>query len=124
MKLLLWLLRKPVGLKNRALILNYLLESLGGLPYRDLITFKPDGTLLIGGKQLEPEQAVAFRESLVALQSNQAYRVIKEQIAYEAVKYGIHSSLTSDMLILSKAALWIQQQEIKLINDLSGQTDI
>lgn len=128
MKLLLWLLRLKGFAKlkqnSRALILNYLLESVGGIPYKNLITYEPDGTLLINGKKLELEQAISFRESVILLQNNQAYKVIKEQIAYEAVKYGIHSSLTSEMLLLSKAALWIQQQELKLINDLSGNTDI
>lgn len=122
LRLLLWLFRsKRLKTEDRALILNFLLESVGALPINDIITFDPSGTVLIKGKELTTEQAIELREGAVSLQKNWAYRVIKEQIAYEAVKYGVHSSLTFDMLIFSKSALWIQQHEAKLISDLTGE---
>lgn len=65
-----------------------------------------------------------IREGAVALQKNWAYRTIKEQIAFNAVKMGIHTSVSIEMLMLSKAALWVQQQEIVLIEKLSGQINI
>lgn len=96
---------------------------MGALPFKDILTYDLNGTVRVADKNLTPEQLIQLREGAVSLEKNWTYRVIKEQIAYEAVKYGVHSSVTTDMLLLAKAALWIQQQEIKLIKNLSGQDD-
>jgi hypothetical protein len=100
-----------------------LLESVGALPFKDLVTYDLDNTIRIGGKKLTVEQTKLLKEGATQLEKNWAYQIIKEQVAYEAIKYGVHSSLTVDMLSLSKAALWLNQQEIKLIKDLSGTED-
>jgi hypothetical protein len=105
------------------LILNYLLEEVGATPFKDILTYDLDGTVHVAGKKLTSEQLIQLREGAVALENNWTYRVIKEQLAYEAVKYGIHSSLTTDMLLLSKSALWIQEQEKRLIKELSGENN-
>lgn len=119
-----WLLRKKdLAASHKALILNYLLEEVGATPFKDILTYDLDGTVEVAGRKLTSEQLIQLREGAVALAKNWTYKVIKEQLAYEAVKYGIHSSLTTDMLLLSKAALWIQQQEIKLIKELSGENN-
>lgn len=119
-----WLLKRgDLNPYRRGLILNCLLESVGALPFKDILTFDLDGTPKVAGKNLSPEQLLRLREGAAALEKNWTYRVIKEQIAYEAVKYGVHSSISTDMLLMAKSGLWIQQQEIKLIKDLSGQQD-
>lgn len=121
-KLLLKLLKnKRIKSSDKELIYQALLEKIIILPIKDLITFDSDGTIKINGKGLETEQAINLRESAVALDKNWAYRVIKEQIAFEAIKIGIHKGNTLEQIIFPKAALWIQQQEIELINRLSGQ---
>lgn len=119
-----WLLKqrnlKPL---NRALILNYLLESVNVIPIKDIITYDLDGTVKVNDKNLTLEQAISLRESAVALQSNQCYRLIKEQIAYESIKIGIHMGNTLEQIIFPKAALWIQAQEIELISKIVGQVE-
>ena len=98
LKLLLKLLKlKKLSQANKTLILNYLLE----------------------GVELTVEQAMRLREGAVALKNNWASNLIEEQIKYEAIKYGVHSSLTFDMLYMSKAAIWIQEQRKRLINEIS-----
>lgn len=124
LRLVLWLLRnnrlKP---EARALVMNTLLESVQALPIADLIAFDLQGTVQVRGKKLDTEQAMVIREGAVSLEKNPTYRLIKEQIAFEAVKMGVHSSLTLDMVLFAKAALWIQQQEIKLIGELKGEAE-
>lgn len=121
LKLILFLARKSP--KNRALILNYLLENVQALPFKDIIEYDLDGTIKIGGNHLTPEQVVRFKSSADSLKNNWTYQVIKEQMAFEAIKIGIHSSNTTEQLLFAKAVLWIQQREIELIKKLSGEID-
>lgn len=121
-KLLLWLLqRRTIASSDRALILNYFLKEINALPVTDIVSFDALGKLRINGKELTVEQAISLKESAVSLQNNQAYRLIKDQITYEALKLGIHTSITLEMVLMSKAALFIQQQEALLISKLSQE---
>ena len=120
LKLLLKLLKlKKLSQANKTLILNYLLEGVEALPINDVISYNAEGTILVNGQELTVEQAMRLREGAVALKNNWASNLIEEQIKYEAVKYGVHSSLTFDMLYMSKAAIWIQEQRKRLINEIS-----
>lgn len=123
-KLLLKLLKsKKTNSEERSLILSFLLEKVNILPIKDIITYELDGTVKVNDKNLSLEQAISLRESAVALQANQCYRLIKEQIAYEAIKIGIHMGNTLEQIIFPKAALWIQTQEIELISKIVGQIE-
>lgn len=118
-KLVIWLLRRnKFKGEDKARVINSLLENIDALPIADIISFDLQGTILVKGKPLEPEQAMSIREGAVALNRNQARKLIREQIAFEAIKMGVHSSLNLDMVLFSKAALWLQQQEDRIIKDL------
>lgn len=118
---LLKLRKKPLSPANQLLILNYLLEEVGALPFQDLITYNEQNTMCIAGKPITMEQAQALKTGADSLEKNFAYRTIKEQLAFQAIKFGVHSSVTLDMLILGKAALWIQEREKEWIDKLSGK---
>jgi hypothetical protein len=105
--------------EQRALILNFLLEKINALPLKDIISYNNDKTIQVAGKSLTPEQAIMLRESAIALKNSWFYRVMKEQIAFEATKMGINNSLDMGGVLFAKAAIWIQQQEINLIKDLT-----
>lgn len=123
-KLLLKLLKsKKINSEDRSLILNFLLEKVNALPIKDVITYDLDGTVRVNDNNLTLEQAISLRESAVALQANQCYRLIKEQIAYESIKIGIHMGNTLEQIIFPKAALWVQAQEIELISKIVGQVE-
>jgi hypothetical protein len=118
-KITVWLLKsKRLDGEARILLLNALLNNLSVLPIKDVITFTTDG-ILVKGKALTVEQAVQLRENAVSLKSNSAYSIIKEQMAYEAIKFGVHGAVTLDMLAFSKAALWLNEQETKIVEELS-----
>ena len=121
-KILIKLLKsKKTSSEDRALILNTLLERINALPIADIISYDLNGTLLVNGKSLSVDQAISLKESAVALQKNQFYRIIKEQIAFNAISIGIHKGNTLEQILFSKSALWIQQQEMELISKISGQ---
>lgn len=121
-KIILWYLkRNNLDDQSKALVLNHLIRSIGGLPIKDIITHDIDGTMVIRGKKITPQQVTALQQSAEALRENPAYLLIKEQVSFEAVKYGVHSSLSFDMLLISKSAIWIQQQENRLISLLLGE---
>jgi hypothetical protein len=123
-KLLIRLLKnKRVNSEDKNLILNYLLESINALPIKDLISYDLDGTMLINGKKLTPEQAIMLREGAISMEKNWTYRTIKEQIAFEAVKIGIHLGNNVEQIMFAKVALWIQTKEIELLNKISGSID-
>lgn len=121
-RFLLWILKqKKPSQEARLLVMNHLIKGIGGLPIADVFTSDVDGTLMIRGKRVTVEQATLFQQAAEVLDDNVAYRLIKEQIAFEAIKFGIHSSLTFEMLMISKAAIWIQEQERNLIQTLKGR---
>lgn len=121
-RLVIWILNsKRIKGESKALIFNALLENIGSLPIKDIFTHDLSGTVRVNGKDLTPEQAISLKEGAVALNKNWTYNLIREQVAYEAVKMGVHSSLNLDMVMFSKAALWHQEQEKKLISQLIGE---
>ena len=120
LKIILWALKYKLKGDDKVKALNALLENIGALPISSIIGFDQDGTMRIKGQTLTAEQMITIRENAVSLANNQTYQLIKNHIAFLAVKTGIHDSLNSDMLLFSKAALWIQAREKELIDTLQG----
>lgn len=115
-KLVVWALRsKRLTGEQKTLVTNALLDNIHAVPIRSIITFDQYGTLYIGGRKLEPEQAMAFVESARALRDNHARKILSDQIAFEALKIGLHQGINSDTIMFSKAALWNQEEEQKLL---------
>lgn len=120
--LLLRLLKsKQLSEADRARVLNSLLASVQALPVREIITYDLDGTMIVNGRKLTTEQAISMKQAATSLQNNRFYRLIKEQIAWEAIKMGIHQSHVFDAVLMSKSALWIQSEEMKLIRNVAGE---
>lgn len=121
MRLLLFLLKhKEVDQKNKVQILSALTQKLE-LPVNDNFTYDVEGTLLVKGRKLQPEQYMALREGADALKRNETRKLIHEQIAFEAVKEGMYKTISLDTLLFAKCAIWLQQQEDRLIKELSGE---
>lgn len=107
--------------EQKAFVTTALLDNLSAIPLRDIIRFDDYGVVLINGKKLEVEQALAFKESCKTMKDSFARKVIQEQVAYEAIKMGIHQGLTPDMIMFSKAALWYAQEENKLLSTVTTE---
>lgn len=119
-KLALYLLKKKnLSEKNRAKILGALLDNIGALPLRGTLRFDENGTISINGKELTVEQAVILRESVVSLKSSFARQVINEQLRFLAIELGVHQGVTLERIIFSKAALWILEEEKKILDHIA-----
>lgn len=119
-KLALYLLRKKnLSEPNKAKILSALLQNIGALPLRKTITFDNDGTIVINGKKLNPEQAIHFKESAMAYKDSFARQLIHEQLRFLAIEMGVHQGLSLERIRFSQAALWILEEEKKLLQFLS-----
>lgn len=112
---------KRLSGEQKAEVLSALLENLQALPLQSIITFDEYGTVAIGGRNLEPEQAIAFRDGCRAMKDSFARKMIQEQVAYAAIKMGVHQGLNPDMILFSKAVLWYAQEENKLLSTVVAE---
>lgn len=95
-----------------------ILEKLNALPIRDIMTFDADGTILARGQKLATGEAMALKQGADALKSNFARKIINEQRIYEAIKIGVYNGINTEQILFAKAALWVIQEEDKLLSKL------
>lgn len=103
--------------EDRIALTTALLDKLVALPIKDTFSVSNDG-ITIKGRELEPEDMISFRESCVALKDNFARKILREQIKYLAIQYGVHNGLNTDTIMFSKAILWSMQEEDKLLDTI------
>lgn len=118
-KFVVWLLKKDLSLKNRSILLSAVLSATGTLPIYNIITTNEQGTLFINGNQVDMEKAIQLRESARGALNNQARRLVKEQVRYLAVTQGIHNANSFEQLFFSKAAIWLEGEENKILEALA-----
>lgn len=117
-KLVVYLLKhRTLKLEDKMRVTNALLQNIDSLPITDVITYK-DGVVTIGGKKLDFEQAQNIIVSARALEDNLFRKIIREQVNYEAIKMGIHNGLSPDTILFAKAALWYNEQEQQVLNNI------
>lgn len=112
---------KRLSGEAKAICTSALLDNFNFLPICDIITFDTQGTIQIRGRSLEPEQVKVFAESARLLRDSFAKKIIREQVAFEAIKMGVHQGLTPDMILFAKAALWYAQEEEKVLGKIIAE---
>jgi len=120
LKLIEWLLKRDLSWETRSKLTSLVLISVDALPVKDIISVDDDGSLLVGGRKMEIEQAIHLRESARAMLGNTAYKVIRDQVAYQAITLGFHKAETERQILFGKAAIWYGQQEEVLLKLLSA----
>lgn len=121
--LVLKLLRhSALSLAERSRLSTGILNKLGALPTGDIITVNESNEILVNGVLLEYERARALREGARAALNNVALRIVRQQVAYNAIKTGIHKAETESQLYFGRAALYYGQQEEDLLLLLAGVT--
>ena len=121
-KFVVFILRhKRLSGEAKAICTSALLDNFNFFPIRDIITFDTQGTIQIKGRSLEPEQVKVFAESARLYKDSFAKRIIREQVAFEAVKMGVHQGLTPDMILFAKDALWYAQEEEKVLGKIIAE---
>ena len=122
-KIIGWLLSRNLGLKNRTLLINSVLDKLSMLPVRNIITVSENGSLVINGKELDHEEMKLIQDSAKALRDNRVFGLIQDQVLHNALSFGLNTSTTLEMLYTSKAAVWWGMEESKLIKLLTGELE-
>jgi hypothetical protein len=118
-KLILWLLRgKSLTVTERIEVVNALLDKQNALPIKQAISHDENFQLIVNGRKLTPEEHDHFMQSIQALSNSFALKAIRDQVAFECVKIGVHQAMNNEQILFAKAALWYQQEETKLIASL------
>lgn len=107
--------------EQKAKVTSALLDNIGALPIRKIFTFTQQGTILVNGKELTIEQAIALRDSARGFKDSYARRLIHDQLRFLAVEMGVHTGLNADMIMFSKAMLYNFEQEQELIDMLTTE---
>lgn len=125
-KLVAWLLRQDLSVKNRGILMNAVINSLDTVPLRAMISTDENRRVLVQGKLLSPEQAISLRESATSLLNNQAMKLIREQVRFAAIDQGFLQNEKADPYreLFYKAALWYAQSERELVEAIAGSQDL
>ena len=114
--------RARLSIQDRSLLTVVLLDKLGMIPASDIIKIDQVAGLKIGGKPISVEEAATLRASARKVLAEPAWKIVHDQITFEAIKLGIHKASTPEEVYFSKVALWWKQQELELFSAF-GQSE-
>lgn len=118
-KLVAWLLSTNLSIEDRNVLTNAVLDRLYALPFHDIITIGQDGKALVRGEPLSYEQALLMHDSAKATLDSPVRKLVREQVAFQAVTIGVHKQKIPEDILFSKAALWWGQREQELLEILA-----
>lgn len=112
---------KRLSGEQKAFVTSALLDNLVAFPIRDIISFDENGTFKINGRILDTDQKIMFRESAVGMKNSFARKIIHDQMIFRAINVGLHKAINMDSIIFSQAALWVIQEEEKLLSTFTDE---
>jgi len=121
-KITAWLLKNvPLSVEDRNVLVTAVINRLD-VPVRAIITLDDSRRIVVQGKPLSIEQTQSLQEGAVALRTNVARQLIRDQVRFKAVDVGYLQNTHSDKYqeLFYKAALWFAQEEDALVESLSG----
>lgn len=120
-KLVLWALKTyKIKAEDKTLILNALIENIGILPIKDVISTNAQGMILLRGKPItDVDMANALRQGASAIVDNGTRKIVKEQLMVEAGKILLYKSKISEDLLFAKAIVWVALTEDNIYNELA-----
>ncbi len=101
-----YLERKDLSREEHLSLLGITNKKLNAFPIDNVIILTQDGAILANGHKLSMEEVIKFRQGISSLRDNWAFRLLGDQIFYEAIKWGIHTGDTTDKLMFSKSSIW------------------
>ena len=113
--------RGNLSFEDSSALIGTVLEKTGALPYKDIIEYGKDGSLIVGGKPLTLEQAKYLRDSAIAAINNQAINLTMERITYLSVLEGVHKAETIPQLYWGKVGIWWGQNIKKTLQELAQE---
>lgn len=111
--------------EDRNALISAITEKTGALPIHSVIQEKPneDGAiaLYINGNEVDEEKRLQLMFSAKTLLDNQAYRIVHDAVAFNAINIGLHEGFTNEQLSFAKSAIWYGQKEREFLRVLSGE---
>lgn len=96
--------------EERIDLLNYFNQEIKAFPLEDGLVVTSNGIRLANGASLSLEQRESFMQSIKALSSNHAFRVIADQVLHMAIRKGLHEAENMDDIYYSKSAVHFIKQ--------------
>lgn len=120
-RLALWLLKRPLTLSQRNLLTTAILERLGALPIRSSLSVnETTGEILVSGTPIDLDHARVLFEGAKQLLNNPVLKILWDQVAYNAIGFGVHKAENETQMYFARAALWWSQEEKRILGELSG----
>jgi hypothetical protein len=121
-KLYAWLLKNDLTVEEKSKLTTALINKLSALPIDVIIRVDEQNRVLLNGEPLDMEKTILLREAATSALNNKALNLVQQQINFMAINHGVHQAVNNEQVLFSKAALWINQEEIKLLQILSQGT--
>lgn len=112
---------KRLSGEDKIRVTTALLDNVRAVPIRSVIRFDTDGRLIVNDKPVSIEHIVPFVEGCQSLRDSVQRKLIRDQILYKANEIGLHDGLTTEMIMFAKAAIWVVQEEDRLIEELASR---
>lgn len=114
--------RADLSVKDYTNLSRLVLDKSLGLPFKDIIVVDEMGVVWLEDKILDREMRILLQESAKNALNNQARKIIRDQVAFNAIKVGVHSAVTNEQMYFARAAIWWGQQEDILLKTLANGT--
>ena len=92
--------------EEKTRLISALIGNLNAFPMDEIIKIDHNGSVLANGQELTLEQTVIFRQGVSAIRDSWTFKLIADQIMFEAIKTGVHKGLTTESIMFSKTAIW------------------
>lgn len=92
--------------KDHTRLLGILNKNMGLFPIADVIVLRQDGATCVNGRELDMDELIKFRQGISAIRDNWAFKLIMDQVLFEAVKHGVHYGDTPEKIMFSKSATY------------------
>lgn len=110
--------------EDRNALISAITEKTGGLPIKTVIRIgiNEEGNEVLYINEVEVDEEKRRKLAIVAesLLSNQAYQLVHDAVAFNAVNVGLHEGFTNEQLSFSKSAIWYGQKEREFLKTLAG----
>lgn len=98
--------KEDTTIEQRNILINHFIRHINAFPLEEIVETKPNGIIYINGRELTPEMQNSFFQGISALNGNASFRLILEQIAFKAIKKGLHESVKLEDQYFAKSALF------------------
>ena len=110
--------------EDRNALISAITDKTQALPIQNVIRIgindEGEEALYINGKEVDEEKRRQLAVIAESLLSNQAYKIVHDAVAFQAVNIGLHEGFTNEQLSFSKSAIWYGQKERDFLKTLAG----